>query len=517
MTFPPNFCYPKNTRPLLLCAVVFIALGLYHWNYLFSFPGWFVDEALTASRIKAFTSFGNPPGVIEREATFGEGNGALFVPALPYLAFSVPLTLFPSMEIIEGLRVSSYAAGMLLLAAVGVIAWRLISPMYGAVAMAICGSSVVFSSCSHVARPDVLAAAVGFWGLALYGGRPIAAFLSFFLTTFSIAFHQRGIILLAALMAMVLVDAVSRKFPRLNFLMALGGGVLGLIGFYLGNIFFFSSLALFWGMNRWMFSFSPPPVVGAGAGDWVGILSTLKGTSLICYPSAGLFIFLSIVFLLLAGPKRVNPKLSVMILVGLIAGALLMNGLIVVKLVMVSPFLDLAVTSCFATALSLAAAHSRWMVPALSMSIWFITSISVKGFWLTLISVSKCRDEAPTTAAALQSFIPPNAKVLAEESFWIYLQNNRYQSWKDISPRMRQTGQSFSEVLRSSNSDYLIMDAGMADLVNADLSDPFFRSMGVPSEEFRRFFKIGASKVGEIPTTCYGTLTLYAINKNMIL
>jgi hypothetical protein len=495
---------------------VFIALGIYHWNYLFIFPRWFVDEALTASRVRALDVWGTPAGVIEREAAFGEKNGALFVPALPYLVFLVPLKLFPSLEIVESLRISSYVGGMALLGAVGVIAWRFISPLYGAIAMGICGSSSAFSYCSHVARPDVLAAAVGFLGLAVYGARPMAAFLSFFLATFSIAFHQRGIILVISLMAAMLVDVVSRKFSRRSFFMAVVGGLMGIAGFYLINIFLFSSLDALWEMNRRVFAFTPPPVAGAGASDWRGILSTLTLTSLFCYPSVGLCILLSIVFLSLAGATRVNRRLSVMIVTGLLAGALLMNGLVVVKLVMVSPLLDLAVTGCLAVACSLAVRNSRWAIPTLAMSAWFIMGITFGGVWLVVTSVSKCKEDAPRIATALQSFIPVSAKVLAEESFWIYLQNNRYQSWKDLPSRMLKTGQSFSQAVKSTESDYLIVDDGMIAHVNANMSDPFFRSLGVSPREFMIFLESDAAKVGEISTACYGTLTLYALHKIML-
>lgn len=517
MMLAPHTCHRTPTRPLILFLFVFIALGVYHWNYLFTFPRWFVDEGLTASRVRALTVWGSPAGVIEREAGFGERNAASFVPALPYLAFLVPFKVFPSLEMIESLRVSSYVGGMLLLAAVGVIGWRYLSPIYGAIAMGICGSSMVFSYCSHVARPDVLAAAVGFWGLAVYGARPFTAFLSFFLATFSLAFHQRGIILVIALIALMLVDVVSRKFSRLSFLMAMAGGLIGVAGFYLFNIFLFSSLDAMWEMNRWVFSFTPPPVVGSHASDWSGILSTLSFTSWFCYPSVGLSILVSTVILSLAGVKRFSPRFSVMIVAGLVAGALLMNGLVVVKLVMVSPLLDLAVTGCLAIALSLYVGKSRWSVPALAISVWFITGITVGGVGSVVTSVSKCREEAPKTGAALQSFIPSSAKVLAEESFWIYLQNNRYQSWKDLPSRMRQTGQSFSQAVKSSYSDYLIVDPGMIAHLHANMSDPFFRSLGVSPREFLMFLDSDASKVGEISTACYGTLTLYALNKSVLV
>ena len=142
-----------------------------------------------------------------------------------------------------------------------------------------------------------------------------------------------------------------------------------------------------------------------------------------------------------------------MVVVGLLAGGLLINGLGPVKVVMVSPFLDLAMTAFLGLAFSLAAKRSQWRFPAIGLSLWFIIITVIGGMTLMIDSKSECREESSQVSDFLRLHIPPSAKVIGEESFWIYLRDNRYQSWKDIPPQVRATGRSFDEIMTLTRSE----------------------------------------------------------------
>jgi hypothetical protein len=193
-----------------------------------------------------------------------------------------------------------------------------------------------------------------------------------------------------------------------------------------------------------------------------------------------------------------------------------MNGLVVVKLVMISPFVDLAVTGCMAVATALWARDSAWKFPVLAVSTWLLVGTCAGGIGAVLPSVSICREEASRTGAFLQAHIPASAKVMGEETFWIYLQDNRYQSWKDISPRMQQTGQSFSQVMRSTDADYFIVDDGVVGVIQSNMADPFFRSLGVSPQDFWGELARVGSEVAQLETGCHGRVALYALNKSML-
>jgi hypothetical protein len=105
---------------------------------------------------------------------------------------------------------------------------------------------------------------------------------------------------------------------------------------------------------------------------------------------------------------------------------------------------------------------------------------------------------------------------MGEETFWIYLQDNRYQSWKDISPRMQQTGQSFSQVMRSTDADYFIVDDGVVGVIQSNMADPFFRSLGVSPQDFWGELARVGSEVAQLETGCHGRVALYALNKSML-
>lgn len=505
--------YSTHSRPLIAYVAVFIALCTFHLTHLFSAPPWFVDEALTANRVHALATTGSPVGAIDREAASEAESHGPFVQALPYLIFLVPHRLFPAMEIIESMRVSSFMAGMLLLAAVGVIGWRFISPIYGAASMIICGLSSAFSMGSHIARPDIFAAAVGFCGLALYSPRPFTTFLSVFLAAFSIAFHQRGLILLITLLAVLMVDIVSRKTSRLNVSLAFSGVIAGLGCFYLINISSFSSLEAFTAASRWIATIAPPPVIGATGQDWWGILLTLRHTSEQFYPSIGLFILAPVIALVVAESRICDVKLKVMVVVGLVAGFLLMNGLVPVKVVIVSPLLDLAMAAALTLAFSLAAKRSQWRFPAIALSLWFAIITCFAGASDLTRVESMCREESSRVSDFLRSHIPPSAKVIGEESFWIYLRNNRYQSWKDVPLQMQVSGRSFAETMTSTRSDYLIFDDGMASLLLSKPRDPFHRALAVSPEDMRVFLQSFSSTIGKLETACYGRVIVYSLTQ----
>jgi hypothetical protein len=148
-------------------AVPFIAIvGLHAWS-LMRFPAPFVDEAWLASRAWGFVQTGRAFGVLDA-GVFDRFEGYwTFFPWLSVVIQSLALRFSPAPTLLA-VRVVSLIFGGVLLGAVYSIAnsrggWKL-----GFLSVGLVSLSWPFFYSAHLARTDVIAAALGFMGIAFY-------------------------------------------------------------------------------------------------------------------------------------------------------------------------------------------------------------------------------------------------------------------------------------------------------------------------------------------------------------
>ena len=156
-----------SANPRTWLIVLFVAIaGLHTWS-LMRFPTPFVDEAWLASRAWGFMQTGRAFGPLDA-GVFDRFEGYwTFFPWLSTVIQSLALRFSPAPSLLA-VRVVSLLFGGVLLGAVYSIANSLGGRKYGLLSVGLVSLSWPFFYSAHLARTDVIAAALGFMGIAFY-------------------------------------------------------------------------------------------------------------------------------------------------------------------------------------------------------------------------------------------------------------------------------------------------------------------------------------------------------------
>jgi len=153
----------RRYLPSLLIAAL---IGLHVWSLL-RFPPPFVDEAWLASRAWGFVQSGRCFGALD-VGIFDYVDGYwTFLPCLSVMLQAAALKLAGAPSL-PAARLVSLFFGLVLLGAVYWLGVRLRGRRLGGLSLLLVGLSYPFFYSAHLARPDVIAAALGYLTLAAY-------------------------------------------------------------------------------------------------------------------------------------------------------------------------------------------------------------------------------------------------------------------------------------------------------------------------------------------------------------
>ena len=495
----------RSVSFLLVVSLLFVLSA--HLYSLSSRPKVVVDEAVSLSRVEALLKTGRAVGEFDDLVYGFEYSREIFNPNLPYYFFAIPtfLGFDPS---IGSLRVMSFIAGLMILAAVGVIAARAFGKTGGLCAMLMTSISPGFVLGSHFSRPDVLAAGLGYLSIALYSLDRRRAFGAAFLATLAFSAHQRSIILSFTLGVLILVD-VFRKRAGSGVLVAVFlGGVSALLVIFCVDIAPYGSLESFISNQRLVAAAVPPPFVTGRAsvivhtlGEFLALLGSL-------YPAAWLLVSLFIFRVIRDSSIRRDP-LTLIVCVSIFMSLLCVHGMVSVKAVIFSPSVDLLFVSLlfgkWPQAFSRKFAEA---IPAVTFSLFFLSVLYVD--YLDL-KTPDCRDRATEFHERLRHYIPPEANVMGEENFWLYLRENRYLSWKRLHLSLAAPGVgSLEDVFKAYRPDYLLYDVGVAIFVSdVPRVNRFHESLRVSRSDFMGVVDRWAARVGTVDLGCHGAVDIY--------
>ena len=162
---------PRARRILRLVNVgavgVLVCIAALHVWSLMRFPAPFVDEAWTASRGWALASRGETIGSLDKGVVDRFPSGWAFFPLFPTLVHASALAIAGAPSLFA-VRLVSLVGGAALALALWFIASRFSGPGTAWLAVVLLTVSGPFVNASHLARPDVLAAALGYGGVALF-------------------------------------------------------------------------------------------------------------------------------------------------------------------------------------------------------------------------------------------------------------------------------------------------------------------------------------------------------------
>lgn len=219
--------YSQNIAFVMLIAAL---LGLHLWSLL-RFPAPFVDEAWLTSRAWGFLQNGRCFGALDM-GIFDYVDGYwTFLPCLSVMIQAGALRLAGAPSLLA-VRLTSLFFGFVLLGAIYWIGATLGGRRVGALGMMLVGLSYPFFYSAHLARPDIIAAALGYLALAIYlAERPqrrgwVGLLIGL---TLGLAFeiHPNSSIYILAVSLLLLWELRRKVLRSAQFYGFLAGGLLG--------------------------------------------------------------------------------------------------------------------------------------------------------------------------------------------------------------------------------------------------------------------------------------------------
>lgn len=218
-------------RRFLQALLVAALIGLHGWS-LTRFPAPFVDEAWLASRAWGFAQTGRCFGALD-VGIFDYVDGYwTFLPCLSVMLQAAVLRLAGAPSLLAS-RLISLFFGLVLLGAIYWMGACLRGRRLGRLSLFLVGMSYPFFYSAHLARPDVIAAALGYLAVAIYLAhrgrrRGWEGLMIGLILGLAFEIHPNSAIFVFTLGLLYLWDLRGRLWRSGSFYACLGGGVLGL-------------------------------------------------------------------------------------------------------------------------------------------------------------------------------------------------------------------------------------------------------------------------------------------------
>lgn len=492
----------------LLAVVLCLA---FHYCTLLSYPAAFVDEATIASQAVAFVESGRPVGDLDRGA-FDDIPGVerthLYGPSLLHS----PLALLRGKIDLYGVRFTSFAFGALLLFSIYWIAIRLRDPNYGAIAVLVVGFSYIFSLSSHLARMDILAAAIGFFALALHlnntRSRLSIDFLCGLLLGLGFDVHPR-ISIFGPIIAIAFFQQYGLKLlVNKRFWLYTAGGLLGLATFYLFHVApnpeTFSLIQSFsYGGSR------NPPLLEL---DFARLLEEARIALLQISMALPWILLLPAAELLTALYVRTDTDKRLLWLCGgaFLSYFALVSHVLSYNLIFISPFVALLAAHFLYRIFFLIRSKSIWIVCLRAAS----SILLLAGFTLeiitTLYSESECVNEYEEVHAWVQEKLAPYQRIMGPATFWFSLRDKEYYSWdRLIFYRRRYKDKTLRDAFLHLRPEAFILNGRNEFFItdNVNRSD-WFNELRISRKEFFQVIDSHGSIVASRKTACNSPLRL---------
>ncbi len=500
-----------------------IAAALLHLLSLMRTPAPFVDEGWNANRAWAFLATGRPFGTMD-SGVFDRFDG--YWTYFPWLGtwIHAQAIRFLGPELLS-LRLVSLLFGLVLLGTVYHLGNRLYGQRVGLVAAGLLAVSPAFLSASHMARHDVIVAAFGFGAIALQlsdssSSLPGKSLLSGLIAALTLDIHPIGIVYLAAIGGLYLLDHGRSVLRARRFSAYCLGAAVGLVWFTaihllpypqtylaLGNIGF--------GGDRAPPFATPDPAVWLQSATDMGRLLGLSSDLL------ALLIPVALVVMLAKGTKSDRWLLALFALL-LLAFVAVVRYKGILYGVMVAPI------SCLLIAVSIDRLVEWWTgahrIKSLKakitsdLALVLMVSIALTSLVRSLESIRD--DPMPdylSTTALMERLIPADDSVMGPQSYWFGLTDRQYLSWEQLLYYQRYApGSRLEDAFRALHPQFLIIDKQMANFITGDrqrLAEPF-RYLHLSSEELEAFLNRRGHLLASVETKSLGRVRIYRIDSN---
>ncbi|MDQ3930155.1 MAG: glycosyltransferase family 39 protein [Chloroflexota bacterium] len=473
-----------------------------------------IDEAWNANRAWGFLHTGRAFGTLD-QGVFQKFDGywtyfpwaAAFIHACFEAIFG--LSLF-------SIRMASFVFGLVLLVAAYFIGRHVGGTRVGIIAIFVVGLSTSFFYSGHLARHDIIVAAMGFGGIALYltDNTPMNRFslkslLTGALVGFTIDIHPNGIIYWAAIGALYLYAYRWKTFRALRAWTFIAGVAAGVFFFLAMHILPYGS-TYFDIARLGSVATRTSPLLSFDLGLWVDSLT------LTMYEMSMLLVALMAVgfVALLRRGRQADKQLLIMCGVVIVAFAAVVRNKALHYAIYIEPAAALIVAALMGQAWEWLGKRS--ILPRASAALVWGTAIAATS--LAMLPAFTGKDPMPDynrTVQAINQIVPPGKSIIGQQTFWLGMVDRPYYSWdqivyyKQFDPAM-----TVEDGFAQFKPDYFLYDSALELHFTDDNSDipEYIWYLHLPKQELESFLARRATLAGTVQSEVYKTIRIYKLD-----
>lgn len=501
----------RTSAPAILVTTVLLWL---HAATLLRYPPPFVDEAWAASRSWALITQGIAFGVLDAGVFERYPGYWTYFPMLPTLLQAIPLWLVGH-PALWPLRVMALAFGLVLLRACYVLGRSFGGRAAGLLGCALVGLSPAFFHSAHLARWDIIVAALGYAALAIQvsndARRPARAAVAGLCIGLAFEVHPNAVMYIPTALGLFLLESRAQAFRRRD-VWAWAGGLAGGACVYAAlhlvrfPATFVALAALGHGPTH-----TPPlltldmAVMARGAVDAVRLI-------LFRDPLWSVAVVVAATFVVLWSVRSPSPVRHVpLFMAGVLLGAfaLLVRNKLGYYTIHVTPAFDLVIALFLGRLAGMSDSRSRERLAG-------VLTVACLGVTMGL-NVSTLRSDGSRVFAdvltRVVSVVEPRDVVMGTQTYWLGLSDHRYYSWEQLVYYKRHAPTStLQDGLREFRPDIFILDGHLEQFLQ-DTPDTRLYSghLDISRQELLRVLSGQARLVTDFEGGVYGRVRVYRI------
>jgi hypothetical protein len=494
----------------LVLSLLFGVAVIHGWS-LMRFPPPFVDEGWLASRAWAFIHTGRAFGPLDA-GVFDRFQGYwTFYPWLSTFLQSLGLRLAGTPGLLP-VRMMSLAFGLLLLGAIYAIANRLYGWEFGLLSVFLVSVSWSFSYSAHLARADVIAAALGFAAIALHiNSRPSRwwmSLLSGLCVGLAFEVHPHSAIYGLAIVALHFLDWHWSMFRERCFWSFVGGVSLGFVFYAVLHILPYPQTYL--ALNNLIFAPTHiPPILAPRS-----IVPSAVDMGQLLFRFYSLLTPLIVWAVVVLLKERSRNARALIVLSGVLVGAvvLLIRNKGNYYAIMFTPAIDLVVA-----ALLLEVGRQPWRgLPGdyLRRGLAWGSCFAAVALNLFLLSRFDFGEIYQTVQSRVNQSVQPGDLIMGPQTYWFGLYDHAYRSWHELVWYQRYAPNSTVEdALRELHPDILIIDDSWDYFITDEPGNTLYsQHLIVSRTAMESFLHYYAHLVDEFDGGCYGQVQVYRVD-----
>lgn len=497
--------YRRQVWALILLAVVSL-----HAGTLMRYPAPFVDEVWVTARALAFQHTGHALGPLD---TGAENYPHAWVANQWLFTFLQSLFLrFSPVPSLLPVRIMGLVFGLILLGAAFWAGKQLVGEKASAIACLLLAFSTSFFYSAHSARYDIVAAALGYLGLAIYltpgGNRFWRGFWAAILVSLAVETHLNSVVFVAGLLALLLYDQRSRLFRASDTWGICLGGLVG-IGFFAGIHFFPDPQTYFTLLKLQLESGYAPPLAQAGTSWPAQALDDLAQTGRLILAACT-----SALILLIPGTGQLIQQKTHKA-----------NRLLLINVSNLLCFLFIIRNKTFFYAILIAPALF-WIIGAFLVnffqqpwrrSLWFYArQVIILGsvFGMAALSLAPLVHDSSTDYRAAQKmvdqFVQPGDRIMGSQTWWLGQSDHPYFSWEILTSYSRDhPGTNFEDAFEAYRPNLFIFDRHVLDFISDDPADRKYR---LSRSSVIAWLNQHGEVIAEFNADTYGPFIIYRLN-----